>query len=229
MKRNILILSVCSAIALALGACSTAAPAVTTDTTTTSSIESTAEETTESATDPEETTESTTGATTESSSETTTEAPSGNGPDETSDTTGTEETSGTEDTVPDYAPANITVDTAENLGLDKDSADYVDVSDKNTVFTLGFKTDIEISDFQILELEIADIDTAGNPIFKCKAVHTMDKLTPSRPLIADVTFAGDIPNVGFMYKDTDGSAKAFTIGLSGDDGSVIVSKISNLQ
>lgn len=195
--------AVCASLTLAIASCRPAtAPESTTEVTTTTT---TAAETTT-----EDTTAGTSETTTESSEETS--GPAGNGPDETSESSAA-------------SPAKITVSFSDDVTVDKDNSDHVSISTTEPITEVVFSTDVEVKEFKILNLEITDYDEEKGVLYKYETAFIQEALVPGRALVADLTFAGDIPTLGFSYVDTDGSLKTFSIGLSGEDESIVVSEI----
>ena len=65
-------------------------------------------------------------------------------------------------------------------------------------------------------------DSGGNPMFSVKEMHRLPVLVPGRPFAAGMSFYGSIPSYGISYTDGSGQIRRFTVGLSGEDGSVLL-------
>lgn len=208
--------AICASLTLAFASCRPdTAPEPTTKATAETTTEATeASDAASSETTLETTTEDTTTEATSESSEDT-EAPAGNGPD----------TTDASSEAPASAPAKITVVSADEVEVDKDKIDHVSISTEEPITTLVFSTDVTVNEFKILYLEITDYDEEKVIQYKYETAFIQEALTPDRSLAADLTFAGDLPTLGFSYVDTDGDLKIFSIGLSGEDGSIVVSEI----
>ena len=211
--------AICASLALGFASCRPdTAPEITTETTTGTTTEATKDsDATSSETTVETTTEDTTTEATETTSEASedTEGPAGNGPD----------TTDASSEAPASAPAKITVASADDVNVDKDKSDHVSISTEEPITTLVFSTDVTVKEFKILNLEITDYDEENGIQYKYETAFIQEALTPDRSLVCDLTFAGDLPTLGFSYIDTDGNLKIFSIGISGEDGSVVVSEI----
>lgn len=172
------------------------------------------EATTEASTS-ETTTTATTAAESSSESSKDTEGPAGKGADNTDASSASSASS----------PAKITVEYADEDKLDKDNTVSISLVNEGQLTSVLFTTDTEVKDFKILSLEFTNVDDNGNPKYKYETVYSQPALTPGSNLVAQILFAGDIPNNGFAYTDTDGSLKIFALGLSGEDGSIVVTEI----
>lgn len=86
-----------------------------------------------------------------------------------------------------------------------------------------FHAEEAVSDFRLLSLALRDVDQAGNAVFDSAEVFYLAAL--QKPLSVPMDFPGDVPSNGFSYVDTDGSTKAFSVSLSGKDGSLVVMPI----
>lgn len=83
-------------------------------------------------------------------------------------------------------------------------------------------TDRTITDVELLELSLEDLDAEGEAAYDKKVLHTVDKVTKDRPLLVKLTFYGAIPHWGISYKDADGKRKTCLLTVSGKDGSLLL-------
>ena len=83
-------------------------------------------------------------------------------------------------------------------------------------------TDRTITDVELLELSLEDLDAEGEAAYGKKVLHTVDKVTKNRPLLVKLTFYGAIPHWGISYKDADGKRKTCLLTVSGKDGSLLL-------
>lgn len=81
-----------------------------------------------------------------------------------------------------------------------------------------------VKDFKVLALEFKDIDEAGKPVFDVKELRCLDELTPEHPLAVTTVFYGDLPNNGISYVDGEGKTRNFSVGISGEDGSLTLNE-----
>ena len=87
-----------------------------------------------------------------------------------------------------------------------------------------FVTNKTVKNFKLFDLEYKDIDSNGKIIYDKKLVYTTKKLTPKKPLLADIYMFGNIPKLGISYIDNKGKTQKYIIYQSGKDGSVGLSK-----
>ncbi len=107
-------------------------------------------------------------------------------------------------------------------GMNSDYYEYVSEDTDGVQVVFRVKDDSTVYDFTLLSLELLDVDSDGNPKFNITEVYMLDELTYERPLLAELSFLGDIPNNGIKYTDEAGETHYLTIGESGYDGSLIL-------
>ncbi len=102
-----------------------------------------------------------------------------------------------------------------------DASEYMD---KETTYDTKvlFCSEEGVADFKLLSLSFKDVDENGNATFDITTVFNIPSLRAGIPLAVPMSFPGDIPSNGFSYTDKDGSTKAFSIGVSGLDSSLVV-------
>ena len=109
-------------------------------------------------------------------------------------------------------PAPVRVDWAEKtddlLVVDRDG-EYVTIMADETV-----------TDVALLALEFVDSDD----FFDATVLYEQDELVPDDPLVVRIAFPGDIPCYGIGYTDGNGQARRFAIGISGMDGSLVLTE-----
>lgn len=86
-----------------------------------------------------------------------------------------------------------------------------------------------INDFKILNIEFLEASEDGEIIFNTKEVYKPESLTPDKPLLANFSFFGTIPNNGISYVDEDGNTQYYTINVSGKDGSLVIDEFIPAQ
>jgi hypothetical protein len=69
------------------------------------------------------------------------------------------------------------------------------------------------------------VDAEGKATFDVETVFNIPSLRSGIPLAVPMSFPGDIPSNGFSYTDTDGTTKTYSIGVSGRDGSLVVTPL----
>ena len=98
----------------------------------------------------------------------------------------------------------------------------VDESEYSTMIL--FIAEGTITDFNFLSLTVTDVDENGKMSFDKEILYTLDTMYENKPVEVTLTFYGDTPAYGISYKDASGATKNFTVTLSGEDGSVILSE-----
>ena len=57
-------------------------------------------------------------------------------------------------------------------------------------------------------------------MWSAETLYTQPELTPELPLVAELTFPGDLPAFAICYTDPAGSTRFFVLSQSGFDGSL---------
>ncbi len=119
--------------------------------------------------------------------------------------------------------SKITVDYSENIN---NYSDYISFTVDETADStkLIFMSEGIVTDFSFLSLSITDVDEDGNVTFDTEPLYNLDILTEEKPLEVTLTFYGDLPAYGISYKDAQGVTKNYTVTISGEDGSVILTE-----
>lgn len=87
-----------------------------------------------------------------------------------------------------------------------------------------FRTDKKVTAFKLLKLTFESVDGSGKISYSQSEEYKLDVFTPSEPFIAAVAFPGDIPAYGISYIDADGTLRCFTLNISGEDGSLLLTE-----
>ncbi len=99
---------------------------------------------------------------------------------------------------------------------------YADVSvEDEPQARILFTPSAELTHFQLLSVSLAGFDDNGEQ-WEAEPVYTLESLTPESPLLASVTFIGDMPNNGFSYIDAQGERRSWILDMSGEDGSLVI-------
>ena len=98
----------------------------------------------------------------------------------------------------------------------------VDESEYSTIIL--FLAEGTITDFKFLSLTVTDVDDNGRMSFDTEVLYTLDTMHEGKPVEVTLTFYGDTPAYGISYKDASGATKNFTVTLSGEDGSLILTE-----
>ena len=130
------------------------------------------------------------------------------------------------------------LNTTEQTAFSKVSVDYLDdvkdqypdyedaakvmgvnTSDYETVIL--FYTDEDVEDFRVFSLD-NNIDENGIPDYIATEVFKTSELKKDAPVAVPLNFPGDMSLNGFCYKGADGNLQTFTVGISGEDGSLVI-------
>lgn len=85
-------------------------------------------------------------------------------------------------------------------------------------------SDYPVTDLKVLSLELKDVSQDGKITYSEREMYSLPVLFPSRPLLMTVTFEGSIPTRGISYVDADGTTRRFTLSLSGEDGTFLLTE-----
>lgn len=128
---------------------------------------------------------------------------------------------------PSPAKATVTLDYAsDELLAQKDEYDKYDDTDSEYRVNAVFTTNIAVNGFKYVSLKYDDSSSANGDItFRVeKALYTQNKLTPEKALVITMLLDGAIPNRGISYIDGNGTARYFTISMSGLDDSLMLTE-----
>lgn len=120
--------------------------------------------------------------------------------------------------------ATVTVEQVEDI-----AGEYGTVFNASTdeyAFYAVFRSDVRITDVKVLGLTFLDADENGNITFDREVLHTVEEIGPDFNLAVHLTSDGSIPAYGISYVDTDGTQKAFSVNMSGEDSSLYLSAIN---
>ncbi len=128
-------------------------------------------------------------------------------------------------TVEDLISANITLYRAEDKLDAFTSYDEFTADATQPQTGVLFVTDVPIDNFQVLALTLESIDDSGVTTFSTEVLYTLERLTPKRPFVVNLTFYGPIPSYGISYLDRDGIERVYSIDMSGEDGSLYLTEL----
>lgn len=131
----------------------------------------------------------------------------------------------------DAAPAKAVVSldyATEALLGDKNAyEEFVDSSSEYEVKGV-FTANTTVRQFKYVELSYNDTTAADTKIsFHVeKVLYSADVLSPEKPLVVTMELEGAIPNRGITYLDENGTERFFTISMSGQDASLLLSEFT---
>lgn len=105
-------------------------------------------------------------------------------------------------------------------------AEYTSVvsGDPEYAVRLAFVTAETVTDVEFVSLRLENMDADGNPTWSTETLYSQPVLTPEKPLVAELSFPGDLPAYGIRYTDPSGTMRFFTLSQSGFDGSLVLSE-----
>ena len=119
--------------------------------------------------------------------------------------------------------SKVTADYSANVNEYTEFITYT-VDDSEYSTKILFMAEGVVTDFRLLSLLVNNVDDNGNMTFDTESLYELDTLEEDKPLEVTLTFYGDTPAYGISYTDGSGATKNFTVILSGEDGSVILSE-----
>lgn len=103
-------------------------------------------------------------------------------------------------------------------------SDYheVSVSTAEPLARVLLSCEYAVKDFKVLGIEASPMSNSLS--FSTEELYALDELTPDRPLLLNMTFYGLLPYYGVSYVDDSGETISYSINMSGEDGSVILTE-----
>ena len=120
--------------------------------------------------------------------------------------------------------ATVTVEQVEDIAGEPGTV--FNASADEYAFYAVFRSDVRITDVKVLGLTFLDADENGNITFDKEVLYTVEEIRPDFNLSVHLTADGSIPAYGISYVDADGTEKAFSVNMSGEDGSLYLSAIN---
>jgi hypothetical protein len=128
-----------------------------------------------------------------------------------------------------YKPATagngpVQVRPAEEVASEASRYDVFVADTQPESVKIAFTTDRNVSDFNVLKLELKEVGEDGRPDFSVTKLHQQDVLTPDCPLLVGLSFFGTVPHYGISYVDEDGQTRSFAVEQCGEDGSPVLTE-----
>ena len=103
-------------------------------------------------------------------------------------------------------------------------SDYheVSVSTAEPLARVLLSCEYAVKDFKVLGIEASPMSSSLS--FFTEELYALDELSPDRPLLLNMTFYGLLPYYGVSYVDDSGGTISYSINMSGEDGSVILTE-----
>ena len=127
--------------------------------------------------------------------------------------------------VPVYeAKAWVNVDYADGIVTEATNYDWFTADDSPDSTKVLFMAEGNVRDFKFLSLFCEDVLEDGTPVFTVEEMYHLDRLTPEKHLLVEMTFWGTMPSYGYSFVDENGETQRFTLEMSGMDGSIYIGK-----
>lgn len=103
-------------------------------------------------------------------------------------------------------------------------SDYheVSVSTAEPLARVLLSCEYAVKDFKVLGIEASPMSNSLS--FSTEELYALDELSSDRPLLLNMTFYGLLPYYGVSYVDDSGETISYSINMSGEDGSVILTE-----
>ena len=98
----------------------------------------------------------------------------------------------------------------------------VSVSTAEPLARVLLSCEYAVKDFKVLGIEASPMSNSLS--FSTEELYALDELSPDRPLLLNMTFYGLLPYYGVSYVDDSGETISYSINMSGEDGSVILTE-----
>ena len=122
------------------------------------------------------------------------------------------------------AAAWVNVDYADGIVTEATNYDWFTADDSPDATKVLFMAEGDVRDFKFLSLFCEDVLEDGTPVFTVEEMYHLDRLTPEKHLLVEMTFWGTMPSYGYSFVDDNGETQRFTLEMSGMDGSIYIGK-----
>ena len=137
------------------------------------------------------------------------------------------------DTVPD-APVEtpedgwVQAEFRDRYPIGDGEYDSFDASVSDDPVEVVFFTETAVNAFRVLSIQISGYGDYGVE-YTYENLRVQTVLLPERPLVVTLNFIGDTPNNGIAFEDPNGITHICSVELSGRDGSLVVSELSQFE
>lgn len=114
----------------------------------------------------------------------------------------------------DYAP--------QSLLSQPDTYDEWIVDDSEYQVKVVFTAQETVQDFQLVTICLQEMPGDDVAFRQDEVLYQASQLSPQRPLVVGMMFAGDTPNMGVTFVDQEGHTHQASINMSGKDGSLLL-------
>ena len=121
--------------------------------------------------------------------------------------------------------AELSISLAQDSFLAQTDAydEYVVTGAEDSEFLVKavISTSAAVKDLRVVEVAFeGDGDTAR--LRATRELYGEEELTPERPLVLGLVFYGDTPSIGISFVNDDGETESYAVGMSGEDGSLLL-------
>ena len=105
--------------------------------------------------------------------------------------------------------------------------EFVDVSSEYEL-KAAFTANTAVRDFKYVELSFSEAAAQNGEISLHveKVLYSTNELSPEKPLVVTTQLDGAIPNRGISYLDENGTERYFTVSMSGQDSSLLLTEFT---
>ncbi len=116
----------------------------------------------------------------------------------------------------------VTAVIEETKDTSKNYLEYEPANSTEAVVHIIFSVKKPVKNFRIVKLSAKSVSDDGDIEFLTEEAFKTDTLKPERAVRAGIDLGETIPVIGYMYTDDSGKDRLFPMGLSGQDGSLLV-------
>ena len=115
-------------------------------------------------------------------------------------------------------PSPITANFADNTLLESGNFHLCIADTAEGVTRIAFRATQALTDVALYEIVFTETFDKGD------LLYSLPLLTPDKPLVADLLFAGDMSMYGITFTDSEGNICSYILSVSGRNGTLILSE-----
>ena len=115
-------------------------------------------------------------------------------------------------------PTPITANFADNTLLESGNFHLCIADTAEGVTRVAFRATQALTDVALYEIVFTETFDKGD------LLYSLPLLTPDKPLVADLLFAGDMSMFGISFTDSEGNICSYILSVSGRNGTLILSE-----
>ncbi|MGM9991229.1 MAG: hypothetical protein ACI376_00030 [Candidatus Bruticola sp.] len=121
--------------------------------------------------------------------------------------------------------AKLSANYLKNIKSEMTSFTKFDADKGEYAVEVVISVDRPVKNFKLLRLELTNVSPEGQPSFSTKEIYHQADLIPHHPFIVKMNLPETVPNYAISYTEANGTFKKYAIGLSGQDGSIVLEKL----